>query len=333
MADEGSTLRVLVTATNADGTLGVTSAATAARERGAAGQHDRAERDRHRAAHVGAHGFGRRVGRERQHLRLSVAALRGRRRVGQHRRRDRHAYTVAAADEGAVLRALVTATNPDASVTAASAATTTVPPSPPVNTAPPTVNGSPQRASMLTASQGTWSGLGSTYTYHWQHSLNGGATWTAIGGATAATYTLGLSDEGSLLRVAVTATQRRRGRDRRRAPRPRRWPRRRRSTRPRRASPAPPQRTATLAATTGAWGGVGNAYAYQWQHSDDGGATLDGHRRRDDRDLHARRRRRGHDRCACSSPPPTRTAPSSVASGGERDGHRLAAGEHVRADA
>ena len=33
------------------------------------------------------------------------------------------------------------------------------------------------------------------------------------------------------------------------------------------------QRTATLIATLGSWNGSGNAYAYQWQRSGDGGNT------------------------------------------------------------
>ena len=272
VADEGSTLRVLVTATNADGTLGVTSAATAAVSSAlpvnttAPSVTGTAQRTSVLTASAGVWGgSGNTYAYQWQRSTdgVSWATIAG---------ATATSYTVAAADEGAVLRALVTATNPDGSVALASAATATVPTSPPVNTAPPTVNGSPQRASMLTASQGTWSGLGSTYTYHWQHSLNGGATWTAISGATATTYSLGLSDEGTLLRVAVTATNADGTATTTSA-----------ATAPVAAAPpvnatAPSvtgtaQRTATLVSTTGAWGGVGNTYGYQWQRSGDGGAT------------------------------------------------------------
>ncbi len=181
-------------------------------------------------------------------------------------------YTLGVADEGSEVRVLVTATNPDGSAGAASAATSTVPSSPPTNSSPPTLSGSVQRGSTLTGAQGTWGGLGDSYAYQWQHSSDGGNTWTSIGGATATTYTIGVGDEGTALRLLVTASN---------------------------ADgslgvataatgviqSAPPinsalptvsgtaQRGDTLSSTAGTWSGLGNAYAYQWQRSTDDGNT------------------------------------------------------------
>jgi hypothetical protein len=101
----------------------------------------------------------------------------------------------------------VTASNPDAprGVAAASTPTQTVPTAPPVLTTPPTVTGAAQRDQTLTAGQGTWTGIGNTYTEQWQHSPDG-STWTNISGATAATYTPGVADEGYEIRLHITAS-------------------------------------------------------------------------------------------------------------------------------
>jgi hypothetical protein len=48
-------------------------------------------------------------------------------------------------------------------------------------------------------------GLGA-FSYQWARSTDGGATWNNIAGATAATYTLGDTDVGNLVRVAVSYT-------------------------------------------------------------------------------------------------------------------------------
>ncbi len=272
VSDESSTLRALLTATNADGTASVTSAATATVAAAppvnttAPSVSGTVQRASLLTATAGAWaGVGNTYAYQWQRSAngttwASVAGA------------TASTYTIGTADEGGVLRALVTATNPDGSAAVASAATTTVPASPPVDSAPPTISGTAQRASTLAATQGTWSGVGNSYTYQWQHSLNGGTTWTAVTGATATTYPLAVGDEGSMVRVVVTAanadgvavaT----------------------SAATATVAGAPPvnttppvvtgtaQRSATLAATLGAWGGVANNYAYQWQHSSDGGVT------------------------------------------------------------
>ena len=180
-------------------------------------------------------------------------------------------YVVAAVDEGDALRVVVTATNPDGTATATSAATVTVPSSPPVTTTAPSVTGAAQRGSILAGSQGTWNGVGNAYTYQWQRSPDGTA-WTNISGATGLTYTVQTADESEFLRLTVSVTN------------------------PDGAAVAsspsssvvaatPPAnttaptilgsavRSGSLGATVGAWSGVGNTYTCQWQRSADGGAT------------------------------------------------------------
>ncbi len=114
-------------------------------------------------------------------------------------------YTVGVADEGEQLRVLITATNADGTAAIASAATQAIPSSPPVNTVAPTISGAAQRGATLTSTQGTWTGIGNTYSQQWQRSSDG-TTWTNITGATGAAYTLAIADEGDEVRLNVTAT-------------------------------------------------------------------------------------------------------------------------------
>jgi hypothetical protein len=177
-------------------------------------------------------------------------------------------YTLGLDDEGSTVRVVVTAADPDATITEASLATATVTDAVPVNTSAPTITGTVQRAAILTANVGAWAGIDNLYSYQWQSSTDG-TTWTNIAGATAATDTVATTDEHAHLRVMVTATN----------------PDGTASVpsaatvavpaSPPHNTTAPalagvPQRGMTLVGTQGAWDGVGNAYAYQWQRSPDG---------------------------------------------------------------
>ena len=179
-------------------------------------------------------------------------------------------YTALRADEGASVRVLVSATNPDASASAASNATVSVVGAPPVSTLAPALGGIAQRGSTLSASQGTWSGVANTYSYQWQS--NAGLGFVNLGGQTSLNYTVLKSDEGATLRMLVTAVNEDATVSRASAP-----------TIAVAASPpvntvAPAisgtaQRGLTLNATQGAWSGVGNSYAYQWQRDPGSGFT------------------------------------------------------------
>ncbi|MGO9902675.1 MAG: hypothetical protein ACLP0J_23985 [Solirubrobacteraceae bacterium] len=114
-------------------------------------------------------------------------------------------YAIAIADEHNELRVLVTATNPDATVNAASTPSADVQPAPPVNTALPTLSGTAQLPATLVAIGGTWTGSGITYNYQWQRSSDG-STWAIIIGAPSSTYTLQTADEGDVVRAQVSAT-------------------------------------------------------------------------------------------------------------------------------
>jgi Concanavalin A-like lectin/glucanases superfamily len=80
-------------------------------------------------------------------------------------------------------------------------------PSPPVNTAPPTISGAPQAGQTLSASTGTWTGAAPlTYTYQWQRCDANALNCVQISGATRTTYPTTSADKGMTLRVAVTAS-------------------------------------------------------------------------------------------------------------------------------
>jgi Papain family cysteine protease len=112
-------------------------------------------------------------------------------------------YTPAKTDENAKLRVQVTGTNAYGVLAVTSAATAAISASPPLNTVAPKVSGTAGIGRVLSASLGSWSGQGNVYSYQWQRS-SGGA-WSAIAGATGATYTQASGDVGYSLRVVVTA--------------------------------------------------------------------------------------------------------------------------------
>lgn len=79
-------------------------------------------------------------------------------------------------------------------------------PSAPVNTAAPTITGSPRVGSPTMSSPGTWTGYPApTYTYQWRIATTSGGTYADISGATSSTYTPVSADEGKFLKVRVTA--------------------------------------------------------------------------------------------------------------------------------
>jgi Ig domain of plant-specific actin-binding protein len=93
------------------------------------------------------------------------------------------AATVAVADEGAA-----------------------VPQAPPGNQSPPTISGSAQEGSTLTANEGRWTGQPTSFAFSWRRCDRDGGNCSAISGATRRAYTVQSVDVGDTLRVRVTAT-------------------------------------------------------------------------------------------------------------------------------
>ncbi|HEX8052125.1 MAG TPA: hypothetical protein VF517_03970, partial [Thermoleophilaceae bacterium] len=189
-------------------------------------------------------------------------------------------YVVQQADvtsPASTLRAVVTATNSAGNAAATSAQTASVTGAPPVNTALPAISGSAQHGATLTASTGTWSGSTPiAYTYQWRRCDASGASCSSISGATSSSYVVQQADvttPASTIRVVVTATNTAGNAA---------------ATSAQTASvtPAPPANTAlptisgtpqhgqTLTASTGTWTGTPTiSYVYQWRRCDSSGAT------------------------------------------------------------
>jgi serine protease AprX len=120
---------------------------------------------------------------------------------------------------GSLVRVVVTATDATgASASASSAAlaiaeTPVAPPPapppapvPPVGSGPPAVTGDAKQGAVLTASDGAWTASAPvSITHQWQR-CDSAFKCVDIAGATSSSYTPGLEDVGSALRVVVTAT-------------------------------------------------------------------------------------------------------------------------------
>jgi hypothetical protein len=207
VADEGATIRVIVTASNVDGSAQAASGAsahvthsapadtTAPSISGTAARGDTL---------TGAHGTWGGAG-------TTLTGQWQRSANGGSSWTDisgatGSTYKLAVADEGDRIRYQVTGTNPDGHVTASSATSATVAATPPSNITAPKLSGTAKQSSKLTVSVGTWHGVANTYGYRWERSSDGGSSWTTISGATGSTRTVSVADERCKLRVVVTAT-------------------------------------------------------------------------------------------------------------------------------
>src|SRR4051794_5311207 len=113
-------------------------------------------------------------------------------------------YSLTAGDVGHVVLAAVTIGRQ--TVLSLSAGVVRTTPGP-FATARPTIAGTLQEGSRLTAGAGTWSGSGTlTYAYQWYRCDASGAHCNSVHGATRATYTLVSSDVDKTVGVTVRAT-------------------------------------------------------------------------------------------------------------------------------
>ena len=107
-------------------------------------------------------------------------------------------YTLVAADSGAAITCVVTATNASGS-TPATSNTIIAGNYAPVNTAAPVISGSTALGSVLTSTIGGWNNSPTSYTYQWRR----GALQI---GTNANTYTLVAADSGAAITCMVTAS-------------------------------------------------------------------------------------------------------------------------------
>ncbi len=117
--------------------------------------------------------------------------------------------TLVAGDVGLTLRTVVTATNAAGSTKASSAVTALIGALLPSNTSLPSTTGSLIDGQLLTAKEGSWTGTAPiTYTYQWQlcNAAGESSSCKDIVGATNSTLTLVAGDVGLTLRTVVTAT-------------------------------------------------------------------------------------------------------------------------------
>ena len=119
------------------------------------------------------------------------------------------AYTLVGADAGSTLEVVVTASNSagQASATSAPSSVVGAGSSAPSITSLPSLSGTATVGQLLTASSGVWQGVPTpTYSFGWQRCDSGGNNCVAISGASGSAYTLVGADAGSTLEVVVTAS-------------------------------------------------------------------------------------------------------------------------------
>jgi hemolysin type calcium-binding protein/WD40 repeat protein len=115
-------------------------------------------------------------------------------------------YFPVATDIGSRLRVVVTATNTYGTATATSDATNVLAGTAPANTFRPSISGTPASGSVLFASNGTWTGSTPlTFSYEWRRCNSGGGSCSTIGGEISQSYIVQAADVGGTIVVAVTA--------------------------------------------------------------------------------------------------------------------------------
>ena len=115
-------------------------------------------------------------------------------------------YALTAADVGATVRSVVTASNGAGSAEQASAVSAVVQAAPPVSQDLPEISGTAVDGGTLSASDGTWGGTSPFgFAYEWLRCDALGAACAPIAGETGTTYELAGDDVAHTIRVTVTA--------------------------------------------------------------------------------------------------------------------------------
>ena len=116
-------------------------------------------------------------------------------------------YLVPESDVGYYIKAAVVASNVAGSSSAVlSSPTSTVVDIAPTNTAIPVITGTARTGATLTASNGSWTGSPTSYTYQWKRATTSGGTYSNIGSATSRTYELTDTDIDKHIKVSVAAS-------------------------------------------------------------------------------------------------------------------------------
>lgn len=182
-------------------------------------------------------------------------------------------YTPTTAVIGLRLRVVVSASNSGGTGSASSLATVPVLVAAPANTSPPLVSGLAYESETLAASTGDWLGNPTSFAFVWQRCDESGANCSSVTWADTDTYRLREQDVGLTIRVVVTATNEG-------------GPTSASSATTAVVIPLPPVNETTpttsgvleegevLNADTGTWLSSGAlSYEFQWQRSIDGGAS------------------------------------------------------------
>ena len=114
-------------------------------------------------------------------------------------------YTLQQSDVGSTVKVVVTASNAGGQNSATSNGLGPVLPAAPSNSVAPTISGTAQQGDKLTVTNnGTWSNSPTGFSYQWDDCLSGSCS--AITGATSSTYTLQASDVGDTVVAVVTGS-------------------------------------------------------------------------------------------------------------------------------
>jgi hypothetical protein len=141
----------------------------------------------------------------------------------------------------------------------------------PVNTAPPTISGTPTVGQTLTTSEGTWSNSPTSFVYQWLRCNGGGNSCADVANGTQHTYTLVGADAGHTVRVRVTATNAD-GSNSVQSAQTAAVAAATVSAAPKNTAPptisGTPKVGQQLSADPGTWSGNPTSFAYQWQRCD-----------------------------------------------------------------